>query len=597
MSNQDPIRLKVPRQELDRCQYFACDEEAVRQWVEQLPIANLGQTTRQLYQALLEFNQVRLLPAKRLAILEILRTPIYYVTRGLAKHYLNQPIVLPDQPRKVAELAQTLHQQMATGYTIVATHTAALGTRAGQSKPEALIAQALHRAIADHTVNMQRHYQLYQSVKAGVWYNLHQFYALAKQHKVLNRSFEDKELGACTLEASYLRALLMGCCKPNQLRQEDFSNLIKPLTRWAALCKLTSVDEDVLFAINPTDDRPPVYRELFESVVPDNWLGLDTRPLAEHLRQLLSEPDQDSLKVSEQGHFLSRDLIGHLLLAWSAMSKRTFMRLETHETLELCIGLSATHHFVSGELSFEALVEERGAKTYTMIQENPFLKSRGHIVRQKDVWDSPYETNMGQTSVAIETVEYNIRGNEQSGTSSEKSKYRCHQVGIVNASAHGYCVAWPEGVEAAIKTGEIAGVRESNSHNWSIATIRWVRHEDNSNTQIGLELISPSAAPYGARIIRKTGGPSEYIRVLVLPELPVTRQPVSLLTPRMPFKSGMKVVLNQRAKEVQIVLNRKLNTTGAYNQFQFHRVSGTQTVKSNNDADPLDDFDSLWGNL
>ncbi len=138
------------------------------------------------------------------------------------------------------------------------------------------------------------------------------------------------------------------------------------------------------------------------------------------------------------------------------------------------------------------------------------------------------------------------------------------------------------------------------SHNWSIGCIRWVSHTQ-ANTQLGIELISPSAAPYGGRITQKTGDPSEYIRVLVLPENSVLSQPVTLLTPRVPFKEGNKVVINQRGKEVHVQLTKKINETGAYNQFEFRRKV---SLENPGDQDPTgkddttnDEFDSLWSSL
>lgn len=597
MSNQTAIRLKVPRPELDQCQYFACDEKAVREWVEKLPIANIGQTSRQLYLALSEFNKVRTLPITRMAILEVLRTPIYFITRGLAKHYLNQPVVLSEQARKVAELTHTLNQQLATGYAIVATHTAALGKKAGLSKPETLIGHALHRAITDQTLNMQRRYQLYQSIHSGAWYNLHQFYALARQYKVQDRVIEDKEFGSCSVEGSYIRALLIGCSKPNQMRQEDFTSLFKPMTQWSALCAVRPSGEQTLFAMDPTADEPPFYRELYQAAIPEHWMGLDTRRLTAHLQKLVKESEPDSLKITDDDYYLSRDLVNQLIRAWGSVSKRTYMRMEEHDSLDICIGLSATHHFISGELSFEALVAERGAKTYTMIQENPFLKAKSPVVREKDVWDSAYDSNAGRANVAAQTVEYHIQNRAQEPEAVDKSKYQSHQVEIINTSAHGYCIKWPQIAESHIKPGEIVGVRETNSHNWSIATIRWVQHIDQTHTKIGLELISPTAAPYGARIIRKTGEQAEWMRVLVLPAIAVTKQPVTLLTPRVPFKSGMKAVLNQRGSEVQIRLDDRANESGAYNRFHFHRLNTPKASNSASELGTTDQFDSLWSQL
>lgn len=599
MSTREPIRLKVPHQDLDRCQFFASDPDSAQNWISSLPMANLGSTTRQLYQAVTELNRVRMLPNKRMPLLELLRTPIYYVTRQLTRHYLNQPAVLPEQGRKVADLAHALHLHLATGYAIVATHTAALGKRAGVGKPDRLIVQALHRSITDHTLNMLRHFQLYEPVDEGVWNNLHQFYNLAKQHSLKDQIVADSEFGACTIEHCYIRALLMGCSNPNQLRQEDFMGIFSPLTKWASLCELGN-NPSALFVIDPAGDKPAVYRALYESLIQPNWLSLDTRKLVEHLNAVREKADNTSLKVKEDKFVISTDLLGHLVISWGIMSKRMFMRMESQDDLELCLGLSATHHFIAGEMPFESLVQDKGASTYTMQLENPFLKAQNQVKRNKDIWDSTYEKNLGDTEVALESIEFNIQQNDAKQAKQGKSKYHYQQVNMLNSSAHGYCIEWPKDIKAQLKTGEIIGIRDAMSHNWSIGTIRWVSHNE-QNTQLGLELISPSAAPYGGRIIQKTGGQSEYMRVLILPEISALSQPVTLLTPRVPFKEGNKVVINQRGKEVQVQLTKKINETGAYNQFEFRRTASFEKTDKNNTADksaPLDDeFDSLWGNL
>lgn len=609
MTSPALIRLKIPRQELAGSRFFATEEQAVSDWVAALPMANLGHTTRQLYQALSELNQVRLLPGKRMAILELLRQPIYYVSKCLSKHYLNQPIVMPEQPRKIAELATALHHQLATAYTIVATHTAALGKKSGCGKPDELIAQALQRAITEHTLNMQRHFQLYQSVTDGVWQKIHQFYALACQQQLHDKKVVDEEFGASSVEGSYIRALLLGSCRPNQLRQEHFNGIVAILNDWANKCSISSAQSDSLLVVDPGSDKPPLYRQLHKEFIEEHWLSLHTHKLVSYLAALDAKASPDSTHVrsknSDNSIDIPLDLLQHLTQCWQQMNKRTFMRLDSTsdaesqspDSLEITIGLSATHHFVSGELSFEALVEERGAKTFTMQQENPFLKTLSRNEhRSKDVWDTPYAANIGDTHVALESMSTQMRGNEARNADKEKNKYRSHNVTVINSSAHGYCVAWPTDAEAQIKTGEVIGVKQPNSHNWSIAVIRWVSHEDKQRTQLGLELISPSAAPYGARVIHKAGEAAEFMRVLVLPEMPATNTPVTVLTPRVPFRCGQRVLLNQRAKELQIHLVEKINSGGSYNHFIFRR-SANPNGNEQLDSTDIDEFNSVWGNL
>ncbi|MBL4828035.1 MAG: hypothetical protein JKY66_10050 [Spongiibacteraceae bacterium] len=602
MISQDSVKLRIPRQELDHCSFFECNEKALQQWVDDLPVANLGETTRKLYQALNEFNQVHLLPEMRMNLLEKLRPSVNFASNVLAKHYLNQPIVLSPQASKVADLANALHHQMATGFTIVATHTAAMGKRVGFSKPDQLIAKALHRAITEHSLNMLRHYQLYEPVGVGVWHNLHQFYRLAKQYKILDVLVVDEAFSDCTVEGNYIRALLIGCAKPNQLRQEDFMEIFKPLAKWADLCKVTGIDKPGLFVIDPTGNRSPVYSELYDTALESHWLSLDTNTLATHIQHLYDDMDKSELKVRDGDDVVSRDLLGHLTSVWSVMSKRTYIRTDADDELQVCVGLSAAHHFVSGELDFDSLVVERGAKAMVGQNENPFLKSSGWDQRNKDVWDNAYTSNAGQSQVSLESIDYQIRDYEGSKKSTSREKYHNHNVQMINSSAHGYCVQWSHKSVAHIKSGEIVGVRQHAGDQWSIGVIRWVSHSNKSQqTQLGLELISPNASPYGARVVRVKGAPAKYLRALVLPGVPAINRPVTLLTARVPFRVGQKVVLNQRGSEIQVSLSKKLNDVGAYSQFEFRKISakaGVGQEDSSSESKKSDnEFDSLWRSL
>lgn len=600
-SDFPPIKLRIPHQDLDGPSLFAADESALGDWIAALPKANTGQSTRLLFQAISELNRTRLLPGKRLALLELLRPPIYLASRGLGKHYLSQPIVLPEQAAKVAKLAHTLHQQLADGYAIVAAHTAALGTRAGIARPTDVIAAALQRAITEHSLNVIRHYQLYEPVNDDTWHTLNQMLLLAQQQKAHKKEVADNEYGDISVEAAYLRIALIHCAKPNQLRQEDLMEIFQPMNRWTALTSLEEgVNENALFAIDPSGDNPPVYHTLVSSVINDSWLGINTERLIGHLQNLRVNA-KGATRANDGDQSISIDLLGHLVLSWSTMSKRVFMRVEQDEALELTLGLSNTHHFVSGGMSFEALVMERGARTFTSQQGNPFLKVQGQVeeTRLKDVWDSPYSGNIGQTQVSLDSIDYYIKKNEAK-SDNQKNKYRSHHVRSINSSAHGYCIEWPKDLIAQVKAGEVIGIRESNRKNWSIGVIRWVSRDEKTFIQIGIELISPSASPYGAKVIQKVGESADYSRVLVLPEIPAIKRPFTLLTPRLPFREGQKVILNQRGKQIQIQLTKKLNDVGAYNQFEFRRNGnspGRIKLDQQQAAGGADNFDSLWSSL
>ena len=81
MTSDETVKLRVPAQDLDRSSLFSSDPAAVSQWVSELPMANLGQTTKLLYQAVVELNRCRMLPDTRFSLLELLRPAIPFVSR------------------------------------------------------------------------------------------------------------------------------------------------------------------------------------------------------------------------------------------------------------------------------------------------------------------------------------------------------------------------------------------------------------------------------------------------------------------------------------------------------------------------------------
>lgn len=590
MTSAATAKLHTPRQDLQAPTHFDASSEALAGWLETLPKANLGETTRALYHAVTELNRVRLAPALRLQLLETLRPAIHFATAGLRRHYLNQPTVLPEQPQKVARLAHVLHEELATGYILVAVQALALGRQhSGFTQlPEAL-ATAAHRGIVEHSMNLLRDCQLYRAPHPGCWNTIHQLALLAREYDADKPPVADSQCGDGSVSAAYLRALLLGSAKTNQLRQEDLAKLFQQLLEWTSLARL-GAPQHTLLVVDPDGDDGPVYREF--TAAGDDWLGLDTQALAKHLEALRESGDTS----------LSDDLLAHLIHTWSSASKRAFLRLEVNERVDIALGLTATHHFIAGEIDFSVLLSSEGHNKLALAEENPFLRVTDptrEAHQQRDVWDSAYQPRAGLAQVSMETIDYHIREqHSKTAGSREREKFRFHSVARINISPGGLCIKWPPDDPSQIRTGEIIGIREDHHKNWSVGVVRWLRLLE-SGPQLGIELLSPTAVPYGARVVHKSGPQGEYLRVLILPEIKQTGQATTLIAPRLPFRTGQRVSLLHRDRETRIQLTRKIASTAAFSQFEFRRLSGlkasdTPTAKT---AAGDGDFEGLWNNL
>lgn len=572
-------RFNAPTQNLAAPSLFAADRSALAGWLESLPRTNLGQTTRSLYQAVVELNRVELTPAQRLPLLETLRTAIHQAADGLRRHYLNQPVALPEQPSKVALLAQQLSEHLATGYLLVALHALTQDRQTGFSHPQQAVATALHRAIAEHSHNLLIDCQLYRDTRPGCWRQLHQLAALAWEQQLERQAVADAHDGDSTIEAAYLRALLLGSANAHQLRQEDLDRAYRHLLVWSRQASLCGAGEG-LFCIDPGSDAGPIYRELCTPGA--GWLGLDTTALAQHLLEQQEQSGGDGE--------LSWDLTAHLVHAWSAAGKRAFLRMAVEDEVEVCLGLATSHHFIAGEIDFQLLLSS-GPAQLSMPKENPFLRQRSPATEQRsggrDIWDAAYEPNAGLARMSLENIDFHIR--EHDKAKQERDKYRCHGAATVNVSPGGFCLKWPVNNAVQIRTGEIIGIRERSHQAWSVGVVRWVKLQQDG-PRLGVELLSPAAAPYGARVVNTSGPQPEYQRVLVLPEIKQINQPATLIAPRLPFRVGQKVSLACRDQETRVQLTRRVSSSAAFSQFEFRRLGGASAASQ-------DSFDSLWDNL
>ena len=100
--------LKVPEQKTASLSFCDTTPKAFRVWADQLPMANTGEASRQLYHAIIELNHLFLSPLQRMQFLEIVRDKIHFVCNELSRQFLGLAIALPEKQRKIANLTQAL---------------------------------------------------------------------------------------------------------------------------------------------------------------------------------------------------------------------------------------------------------------------------------------------------------------------------------------------------------------------------------------------------------------------------------------------------------------------------------------------------------
>ena len=169
----------------------------------------------------------------------------------------------------------------------------------------------------------------------------------------------------------------------------------------------------------------------------------------------------------------------------------------------------------------------------------------------------------------------------------------------INSSPGGYCLEWIGASPAALRTGELVGVRELGQSEWAIGVVRLVKQLSHQGAQFGVELLAPRATPAAARALRKTGDAANFMRALLLPALHAIGQPATLLVPTVGFQAGGKVDMVANNESQRVTFHRKVNGTASFGQYEFRVVQsgGSTAVAESDDKDSGEDFDSIWTSL
>ena len=603
MEDHKKIKLKLPRQDFAGAPLFTANPEAAAHWVQSLPVTNTNSLVQMLVQALGDLNRMALGPETRFAIMATLTPNIQVAVLNLSKRFLNQPLIMPEEPRRMAQLSDQLLSIASTGYTIVAVETIQQRDAIRNTNPARLTCEAIQRALLFTGRRILQNFQIHRPVEALCWQTLHQLYALADSQRLTDLPVPDPMSGGSTIKTTYLQAVLIGCCKTNQLRDSDLSALYRGFQQWSERVRLDSKGTgNDLFVADLESDKAPLYTALYRGEPGPTCRYIDTTSLVEHLTELKEEVGDQAINFDKNTH-VPVPLLEHLITSLGSMSLRNFKRSATDNTLRICVGLNSTHFHVAGDRLFEELVcDTSGLPTEPGVSaDNPFLNP----LSQADVWQianpGDYSGELKLVPNLLVDLDSTTRARlfqENASDLPTTERYPIFKARLADASPGGYCLEWTAELPGDIKAGDIVGLKEEEHNEWVIAVIRWVSRLSNARTLIGLELLSPRAIAYGASVHQKGEDNAPPMRVLLLPEIKLVGQPQTLITPRNGCKERQKLTLGTSSEACSIQLLRHIASTGSFSQFEFCQLKELGDVLADNGhGQASGEFDSLWSNI
>jgi len=497
--------------------------------LEGLPVGHPVTAAQAILEHLSLLNRQAVSADTRLKLMEIYRPAISRVTGELAAHYCSQSLPLSENALAAAATARNLLTELAYGYKVTILDHSSRVFALSSSKT---LAQLIQRAIHALDRLLQVSYYTYVSAPEAVWSEIHRLYLHAAQLGLHETEVEDAD-EKTSINLTYKRILLLALADPHHLISADVDRVRDYLARYAHLAQLhplgTPESPAGVFLVRLKSDLAPtpLAKHHGETDMRTDILLITVelaRQVSIHLQQLGGEATAATAGLPGSGEH-DRELLNYLIKHWALAPKRTFSRLSTNESTNLCAGLEAIHYFLNGETDFAASRQQ------------------------------------------AEDAEVSLNFTESPIDSSFSHRFNSARWLVVNESAGGMALSKFPGAMSDLRVGELLGMRSDRGSQWSLGVVRWANSGDSGDLEIGAQMLAPTAQAVAVQ----PENTKDYVKALLLPEMQTLQQPVTLVTACGIYQPTriLEITMKADSKPVRVRLTRLLERTGSFERIQF----------------------------
>ncbi len=602
------MKLYIPQQSAAAKDSMQSHPRKVKKWLNSLPHSSMGELTRQIYTGINELNQQTMPYKHRMENMEMLRAPMREIFDNLKKYFINRTLPLPEKSKKIVNLNQSLLQEMATGYKIIISNAA---NDIDKKPDKKTLSIAICRAIRYLSELLLRSNEIYAETPAACWYDLHQMYLYAENHKLHKIKVADIEHinKKTTIEDCYKQILLFSLARPTAMRQSDTERVYNKLLEWSTQTNLGNDPQENqvnrFFCARMDRDLQPSYLTLQDCNSETEIRTLETSKLVDTIRKQISTFEKTgTITVGEE---LSQETLKVLATSWGVCAKRRFSRAESQGRIEASVGLANITKRIKEGGKPPTVEEVKSKNTRTpqfsleSIPDNMRVEggnpaSSHHEIGSTDNnnWDM-----VAKGRLMTDAFERENHPLIQESLKLNKEDADLHWE-IANISAGGYCLRWNSETTSSAQIGELIALHEhepGGGYEWRAGVIRWMQFTRDHGLEIGVQILSPKVI--GTQVQRAHRLNEEPFDCLMLPGIRPLKQPPSILMPAHAFKSGDKLKTNVFEQEMDIVLGEIGEHTGSFTQFNF--ANSEDITRAQKDAKKKsakkNNFDEIWSSL
>lgn len=550
----------------------------IPQWLEGLPVANTAEAASRLHTLLHRLNRHATGSADRETALTQCEPVAAGLIESLCTNTRRTAFPLGARPAQTTRLIGDLLNELATAYKILVVELARARLLPGKKGRLGPMAYKASHYLAELVVHS---YSVYAPVPAGVWRDIHQLFAFAR-----NEGFQQRESLADDVTHQYLSIALLALSNPYQLMSGEARRVYQWLNAWASSATLTQLagqrPPEGVYYVDLCSDAPPRYALSADNPETEDAYAFSLdgllRRISLRLKEIIgSEQLPDSRALRQE-----RDLLLRLERAWAVRRRRRFPRTQHLSEITLACSLSASHYYIGGEKPFEPEkreleIRQKSGSELELIPEDfqPWrsekasareaaLSSAGQLSsytardRSTDIWHQIYVTkNRAPDETPIDPA------------------FPAAPLFQLDESVGGLCLRCSPNSPLKLQVGELVVyelAEPRDPSNWRVGAIRWLVQRSDGDLEIGIKRLSRNALAVATRAVKGVGKGGEFFRALLIPRADPRAKATALVVPAGLYDVGTVLMLGMDDEMMHAQLTKLLETTTSYAVFAFRLV-------------------------
>lgn len=480
------------------------DVETGFQLLSRLPLADSQQAEIDINRFLDALLQAPPPAGAYLQLLEQTRISLCFIEEELARRFTSKALPLGEVEEPIFQRVVNTWLKAARAYA----HCAQLQSADDGAAHAERLALILHRCIYYTQMAIVEHHRARREVPAGLWLDLHGYYASAEEWGVATLPVSDSldSLGRSTHCAAALVSLLLTeLAGPYGISVRELGLVRRWATNWAPLVSIHPVTPDEplpQFVIDLMQDCG--LRASVDCLQLENIRRLDTSRLVAQINQARQQLQQ---RTSPAQLGLGEDctaaqcnrLLRRLAKPWAlARAARQFRRHKASGISKLCAGFPAMHYYIAGK----EFSQPEGTAIYSR-QEFDSLFAFRHMVDPTQ----QLEVRQAQLGFTLDNWE------------------------VLDQCANGFRLL-RSSAGRRMESGQLLAICPHDGHSYLLAQVVWLMQEQGGGLVAGVTALPGKPLAIAARPLAQQPGHSElYSRAFMLPAVPAMGCEQTLVIP------------------------------------------------------------------